>query len=150
MKQWVIRLVFGHLILLSLGAGFAAYQLGWFKPWFSKQPVQIVNIMCNDLSLGCSFKIDQQIYSIKSNQPINTSQPVNLTLQGPAQSIRLSWQMLGMEMGNNYYKMLSDDQKTWRAETMLPICSQQRLDWLLTLEIDQNRILLQTQSETHK
>ena len=150
MKQWIIRLVVGHIVLLSLGFGFAAYKLGWFQQWFADKPVQIINISCADLSLGCTFKIDQENYTIKSKEPINTSKPVNLILKGPAQSIRLSWQMLGMEMGNNYYKMLTDDHKSWRAETMLPICSQQRLDWLLTLEIDQSRVLLQTQSGSNK
>lgn len=144
MKRWMIRLVVG--VLLSLG--FAAYQFGWFQP--ADKPVQIIHLSCTDLSLGCSFKIDQQSYTINSNAPINPSQPVKLTLKGPAESIRLSWQMLGMEMGNHYYTMLSDDKKSWRAETMLPICSQQRLDWLLTLEIDQSKVVLQTQSGSNK
>jgi hypothetical protein len=100
--------------------------------------------------LGCTFKIDQQSFTVKSDQAINTSKPVHLTLIGPAKSIRLSWQMLGMDMGRNYYKMLSDDQQQWRAETMLPICSQQRLDWLLTFDIDQAQVLIQTQSGAQK
>ncbi|WP_051534480.1 hypothetical protein [Deefgea rivuli] len=146
MKQWIIKIVIGHIVLLSLGFGFVAYQLGWFKQWMTETPTQIINVSCADLSLGCTFKIDQQEYKIKSPHTISTSKPVQIQLTGPAKNISLSWQMLGMDMASNRYKMLGDDQNIWHAETMLPLCSQQRLDWILTLNIDQTKVLLQTQS----
>lgn len=148
MKSWALKIAV--VLVAGLSFGFTAKQLGWLKLWEAEKPTQIINISCTDLSQGCSFKIDQQSYKISSQGAISTNKPVNLTLIGPAKKISLSWQMLGMEMGSNRYKMLSDDHITWRAETMLPICSQQRLDWLLTLHIDQADVLLQTQSAPTK
>lgn len=136
--------------LIGLGFAYSAYQKGYFNQWFASKPTQIINISCLNLNSGCIFQIDQQTFTIKSEQAITTAKPVKLILIGPAKSVRLSWQMIGMDMGRNYYKMLSDNQQQWRAETMLPICSQQRLDWLLTLEIDQAQILIQTQSGASK
>ena len=150
MKQSRTKLIIILIIIINLVFTVSAYKQGLFDRWFINKPKQIINISCADLSLGCAFKIDQQSFTVKSDQAINTSKPVHLTLIGPAKSIRLSWQMLGMDMGRNYYKMLSDDQQQWRAETMLPICSQQRLDWLLTLDIDQAQVLIQTQSGAQK
>jgi hypothetical protein len=148
MKKWHLKITI--LLVALLCFGFTANKLGWLKLWNAEKPTQIINISCPDLSQGCTFKIDQQNYKISSQGPISTSKPVNLTLIGSAKKISLSWQMLAMEMGSNRYKMLSDDQQHWRAETMLPICSQQRLDWLLTLHIDQADVLLQTQSAPSK
>nr|WP_314901997.1 hypothetical protein [uncultured Deefgea sp.] len=150
MKSARIQLVVLLTATLAIGFAYSAYQKGYFNQWLSAKPTQIINISCANLSLGCTFKIDQQAFTIKSEGAINTSKPVKLSLVGPAKSVRLSWQMLGMDMGRNYYKMLSDDQQQWRAETMLPICSQQRLDWLLTLDVDQAQVLIQTQSGAQK
>ena len=133
------------MIFIGIGLFFSAQQ-GILQQWLAKKPNQIIHLSCPNLSSGCNFQIDQQTFSIRSTQPISTNKPVHLVVTGPAESIRLSWQMQGMDMGSNHYKMLSDDQKSWRAQTMLPLCSQQRLDWILTLEVDQAQILIQTQS----
>jgi len=139
------KLIVSLIILIGMGLFFSAQQ-GALKRWFAKKPNQIIHLSCPNLSSGCNFQIDQQTFNIRSKQPINTNKPVNLLVTGPAESIRLSWQMQGMEMVSNYYKMLSNNQQSWHAETMLPLCSQQRLDWILALEIDQAQILIQTQS----
>lgn len=52
-----------------------------------------------------------------------------------ATEIHASFQMRGMEMGMNRYRLLPKDGK-WRASVMLPACVQGRSDWLLRLEVD--------------
>jgi hypothetical protein len=44
-----------------------------------------------------------------------------------------SFQMQGMEMGLNRYRLLWNNGK-WHAEAMLPACVQGRHDWILRLE----------------
>lgn len=146
MKSKRSNVILTLILVIAIALGLWSYQKGLLKRWIDNTPSQIIHISCPNLTVACKFKIDDQNYSIQSAKPINTSEPVKLTLTGPAQSVRLNWQMANMEMGNNSYKMLSDDQNTWRAETMLPLCTQQRMDWLLTLDIDQTQVLIQTQS----
>jgi hypothetical protein len=52
-----------------------------------------------------------------------------------ATEIHASFQMRGMEMGMNRYRLLPKD-GTWRASVMLPACVQGRSDWVLRLEVD--------------
>lgn len=150
MKPLMVKIIIGLVILLGFGLTWNAFSPNAFKQWVTEQPTQVVKINCADLSLGCSFKIDQQVFEIKSLGTLNTSQPIELQLTGLAKKISLTWQMQGMEMSSNRYNMLSQNQKNWHAQTMLPICSQQRLDWLLTLHIDQTNVEIKTQSLAKK
>lgn len=48
----------------------------------------------------------------------------------------LEFSMVGMDMGSNRFTLKPDAAgKTWQADTVLPICSTGRRDWLLSVEI---------------
>ncbi|MGL6041055.1 MAG: hypothetical protein ACRC01_07635, partial [Deefgea sp.] len=89
MKKSRTKLIIILIIVINLVFTVSAYKQGLFDRWLTDKPKQIININCTDLSLGCSFKIDQQAYTIKSSRAIKTSEPVHLTLIGPAQSVRV-------------------------------------------------------------
>ena len=116
---------------------------------FYAKPQAASQLNCPSLSQGCSFNLGQQRYTIRSQQPLDASLPVILQLQGKAGEIHASWQMQGMDMGPNRYRLLSDDQQHWQAQTALPICTNKRQDWLLKLEIDGQAIEISTVSEKH-
>ena len=133
-------------LALLVGLMYCAYQFGWLAQLTRKKVDQLVHITCADLSQGCSFKLNAESYHLKSAAAVTSSKPVQLELIGKAEKIYLTWEMQGMEMASPRYRMLRSPDHQWRAETALAICSQKRQDWLLTVDIDQSQVVIQTQS----
>ncbi|MBM3116772.1 hypothetical protein [Jeongeupia naejangsanensis] len=135
------------VLLIAFGAG---WHYGWVRPatWFNQQQVNtIVTQQCDDLVAGCRFKLENHEYLLKSKAPLSTKAPVELVLSGKADEVHAEWAMSGMDMGSNRYALRRNDAQQWLASTILPICSQKRLDWQLTLDIDRNRVVLLTRSQ---
>ncbi len=66
--------------------------------------------------------------------------PVRLELEGvEAHAVSLEFNMPGMEMGQNRYRLLADGAGGWSGEAMLPICSTGRLDWLAVVVVDSSK-----------
>ncbi len=42
----------------------------------------------------------------------------------------LELSMIGMDMGDNRYRMLAEGGDSWRATVVLPVCIQDRADWI--------------------
>lgn len=59
-----------------------------------------------------------------------------LQLSGAQQAASANWQMSGMEMGPNRYQLQAQSDGSYRASMALPMCTQQRHDWILQLNID--------------
>jgi hypothetical protein len=69
---------------------------------------------------------------VKPLQPF----PFTLLIEGgevAAQSVVADFQMQGMEMGTNRYR-LQPQQGNWQATVTLPVCSASRMDWLAVVE----------------
>ncbi|QBC42658.1 hypothetical protein [Iodobacter fluviatilis] len=143
MKTWIIKIIVGHVIVLALILAVLGNKFGWFTP--DNEPEARLN--CPVFSEGCTFNFEGQSYKVNSQAPLNANKPVQLQVEGKAKQIHASWQMQGMEMGPNRYRLLSNDQQHWHAQTALPICTNKRQDWLLKLEIDGHRIDISTVSE---
>lgn len=65
-------------------------------------------------------------------------QPFSFTLlieggEVAAQSVVADFQMQGMDMGTNRYR-LQPQQGSWQATVTLPVCSASRMDWLAVVE----------------
>lgn len=143
MKGWIIKIIIGHLVVLALILAVLGNKFGWFTP-DTTPPAQMD---CPVFSEGCIFKFEEKSYKVKSREPLNANKPVQLELEGKAGNIHASWQMQGMDMGPNRYRLLSEDQQHWHAQTALPVCTNKRQDWLLQLDIDGRRIDIKTVSE---
>jgi hypothetical protein len=142
MKAWIIKIAIGHLLVFSLILAILGNKFGWFTP--DNEPEARLN--CPFFSEGCVFNFAENNYKVKSQEPLSANKPVQLLLTGKAKAIHASWQMQGMEMGPNNYRLLSADQQHWHAQTALPFCTNKRQDWLLKLDIDGHRIDIRTAS----
>ncbi|GHD65927.1 hypothetical protein [Jeongeupia chitinilytica] len=143
LKRALLRV--GAVLLIAFGA---AWHYGWVHPqyWFRDYQVNtIVTQQCDDLVAGCRFRLENHDYVLKSRGPVTTKAPVELVLSGKADKVGAEWAMAGMDMGSARYA-LQRDGESWQASTILPVCSQKRQDWQLTLDIDRNRIVLLTRS----
>ncbi|AOY00267.1 hypothetical protein [Jeongeupia sp. USM3] len=144
LKRALLRVA--AVLLIAFGAG---WYYGWIHPqyWFSKPHANtIVTQQCDDLAAGCRFRLENHEYELKSAGPVGTRAPVELVLSGKADKVSAEWAMAGMDMGSARYTLQQDGEQ-WRASTILPVCSQKRQDWQLTLDIDRNRIVLLTRSQ---
>lgn len=125
---------------------FVAWNQGWL-PLGKPAATPALHLGCSDLHHGCSILINGAQYRVRSAQPLSGAHPVDLTLEGSAiKAATASWQMNGMDMGPNQFKFVHQGEH-WVAETALPLCSQGRRDWLLTLQIDDITVLINTVSQ---
>ena len=90
-------------------------------------------VSCADPVAGCRLKDGLELRF--SHEP-KMMQAFDLEVAAPADAVlHASFQMQGMEMGMNRYRLLRDGGK-WHAGVMLPACVQGRSDWVLRLEVD--------------
>lgn len=98
----------------------------------SRAPESTV-VECANLLAGCRLADGLEV---RFSGPPAMLKSFELNVDAPAATeIHASFQMRGMEMGMNRYRLLPKDGK-WRASVMLPACVQGRSDWLLRLEVD--------------
>lgn len=102
---------------------------------------QAMAVDCPDIVAGCALPpADAQV---RFDQQPDALRRFNIIVTWPgAAEVHASFQMRGMEMGLNRYRLIPDDAGHWRAEVMLPACIQGRKDWLLLLEANGNRYQL--------
>jgi hypothetical protein len=89
-------------------------------------------VTCPDPLAGC--RLDAGI-EIRFSQTPAVMQAFELEVVAPqGAELHASFQMQGMDMGMNRYRLLQENGK-WRAKVMLPACVQGRRDWILRLEV---------------
>lgn len=102
---------------------------------------QAVAVSCSDIVAGCALPSTGARVRF-DRQPDALRRFTILVTWPDTAEVHASFQMRGMEMGFNRYRLLPDGVGRWRAEVMLPACIQGRKDWLLLLEANGNRYLL--------
>ncbi|MBB5191349.1 hypothetical protein HNQ50_002079 [Silvimonas terrae] len=124
-----------------------AFYVAWNQGWLPTRPATApVPLACADLALGCNFTLDDHAYRIQSDQPITPARPFSLMLFGtPLTSATASWQMAGMDMGPNRFHFAPGPAGQWQTRTALPFCTQARSDWLLTLNVNKNKVIFAIQ-----
>lgn len=89
-------------------------------------------VTCRDPLAGC--RLDAGI-EIRFSQTPAVMQAFDLEVAAPeGADLHASFQMRGMDMGMNRYRLLKENGK-WHARVMLPACLQGRRDWVLRLEV---------------
>lgn len=115
------------LILLVL-----AVALLWPR-WQARE--QTVALACADIVAGCALPPEHG--QVRFDRQPDALQRFRVEVEWPgADEVHASFQMRGMEMGFNRYKLLPAGAGRWRAEVMLPACIQGRKDWLIVLEAE--------------
>lgn len=114
------------LVLIAVGA------LLW--PRFAPHS-GAVSLPCADIVAGCALPAEGG--SIRFDHQPDALKPFKLFVTWPqANTIEASFQMAGMQMGFNRYRLVRQADEHWQAEVMLPACIQGRKDWLVELDID--------------
>lgn len=98
----------------------------------SEEP--ITEWACTDPVMGCTSQVTGKTVSLKFSEIPKPLHPFDLEVSVEAESVEGSFQMQGMEMGLNRYR-LQPKAGMWQAQIILPICMQGRGDWVLQLEV---------------
>ena len=110
----------------------AAVTLLW--PRFAPRE-ELLPVPCADIVTGCALPLAEA--SIRFDRQPDALKPFHIAVLWPgAREVRASFQMHGMEMGFNRYKLVEAEPGKWRGEVMLPACIQGRKDWLVVVNAD--------------
>ena len=119
-------------LAVGLGSGLVLAAVGAWYLRTPGQPVLVQAIGCADIVRGC--KGDGLTVRMDHVPEVLRPFSLQVTTDG-ADGIEASFQMAGMEMGFNRYRLQQRDDQRWYAEVTLPVCVRGRKDWLLLLEV---------------
>lgn len=93
---------------------------------------------CDAAITTCRVSSGDIMVSLSMGKDVRPLQPflLNLDIEGgevEAQSVVADFQMQGMEMGANRYRLI-EQPDGWQAMVTLPLCTASRMDWLATIE----------------
>ena len=119
-------------LVAGLGSGLVLAAGGAWYLRATSEPVVVQAIGCADIVRGC--KGDG--LTVRMDRVPEVLRPFGLEVTADgADGIEASFQMAGMEMGFNRYRLQQRDDQRWYAEVTLPVCARGRKDWLLLLEV---------------
>lgn len=99
--------------------------------------VQTQVVDCDAALTSCHTMIDGGEVSLSLGPEVVVLKPFAITMQIRGMEISapvtIDFQMEGMEMGLNRYRLLLK-QGAWQGTATLPVCSVSRMDWVAVLE----------------
>lgn len=99
--------------------------------------LQVAVVDCDVALTTCHAVIDGRKVSLTLEPGLVPLKPfsVNAQIAGTpgVEQVVIDFQMVGMDMGPNRYRLLSG-QNGWQGTATLPICGVSRMDWFATLE----------------
>ncbi|NWG87512.1 MAG: hypothetical protein HXY26_08405 [Hydrogenophilaceae bacterium] len=109
--------------------------------WQLRTPEPARTVSCPNLQAGCALPLDGQTVTAGVEGELRVLKPFQLWVKAPgASKVQAHFTMAGMDMGFNLYTLRPDAQGVFRARIVLPVCVSGRRDWVMSLEIDGERI----------
>lgn len=96
---------------------------------------------CDSAQTACAARGAGFAVELSLGPHVRPMQPFAIQLramQGQLTSsaqVELQFRMQDMEMGQNHYRLVADEQGIWHGTAVLPVCSRGRSDWLAQLAI---------------
>lgn len=92
---------------------------------------------CNAAEERCLVAVDELVVSLRLQAGVEALKPFSLSVEienaGSINEVIIDFQMVGMEMGPNRYRLL-DDGASWQGQATLPVCASSGADWLAVVE----------------
>jgi len=95
---------------------------------------------CDARGNTCVATLGEYRLNLHIDEKVTTLQPFSLTIEADGwqpQQLAVYFSMQGMEMGLNRFR-LQQTGNLWQGQAMLPVCTQQRSDWLATVFVTHN------------
>lgn len=96
-----------------------------------------VNDTCDPIAEACRAMGDDAEFSFHLAGPVKPLKPFDVEVKTGlnAQAVTLRFDMVGMDMGVNQYRLQVIDKGVWQAQVMLPVCVTGRRDWFATVRV---------------
>ena len=143
-----LRTVGGFLAFFLVGfVGALLYPhlIAWRTDSAAQPPIRLHgDPHCDPSRGGCVAHHEGMTLELSLPDSMRTMIPFDVagTLNGPQAaritSVTVEFSMKGMYMGSNRFVLQQQDPTTWRGQAMLPICSNGRSDWQVTVEVGDN------------
>lgn len=90
-----------------------------------------------DVRSNCVGRYEGLSVSVRMAPQRSALKPFNVTLSSNVvlEAVTVSLEMQGMDMGQNRYRLLGGEDRTWQAEITLPVCVSGRSDWVAVFEL---------------
>ncbi len=100
-----------------------------------------LSLECPDLAAGCTARIAGRDLTLGIAGELKALKPFEVWVRAPkARRVEASFAMVGMDMGFNIYTLRADKEGVFRGRVTLPVCVSGRRDWVMTLDIDGDRV----------
>ncbi len=111
----------------------------WFNPVRQDPPATRVD--CPDLASGCALRLEGRVIRLGVDRAIQVMQPFGLWLEAPGvDKAEVRFTMADMDMGFNLYVLRAGPDGVLRATVTLPVCVSGSREWLMTLDLDGQRL----------
>ncbi|RRQ22521.1 hypothetical protein [Thiohalobacter thiocyanaticus] len=135
----------GWLLVLLVGALLAYHYLGRPQPpALQLQPVdlQLLETDCRVDRGVCTAGADGARISLELGPGVPVMRPfaIRVTASLPAgeqpEQVEVDFEMIGMDMGRNRYRLAQDADHVWQGVATLPVCTSGRSDWQAVVDIE--------------
>lgn len=134
-------------IWLALGLVVAFIALAIVASYV-KRPSSSQAITCINPVKGCAFTYRGRPAHLRFSSHPASMQPFALEVRAPGAShVHAQAHMVGMDMGFNRYDLRRTRPGVFVAQLRLPVCVSGRRDWVLYLEVGQDRYSLTYNSQ---
>lgn len=128
------------LFLMIIAAALATTKFA-FDLSKARQPGKAISVACPDLRRACQFNIHGQPATVSFSPGPLLLKPFMLIVQAQdVRSVSADFAMNGMDMGPNRYRLEPGASGAWQAKIVLPVCTAGQSDWILTLDIDGQKV----------
>jgi hypothetical protein len=131
----------GLVIVLVLAAGLAAFFGA--RAWQAHRGSYVVPppaVGCQLLDGRCRQQLERAAVVLEVDPPaIPLMQTLTLTVQAEnlsADAVSVDIRGLNMDMGLNLTRLRQVADDRWQGETILPVCSQRRMEWEAQVRVD--------------
>lgn len=142
MERWLTATaVVGFMVLLALG-----YWLGTGTGTKRSEAITPLTEMrvpseCSLVGAGCvATAEDATTLRFQLGPVIEPLKPFAVSLQTRAvvRAATVRFDMVGMDMGHNEFRLKPQADGAWGATVLLPVCATGRRDWVATLRVETN------------
>lgn len=135
----------GWLLVLLVGTLLAYHYLGRPQPpALQLQPVelQLAEADCRADRSVCIASADGARISLELGPGVPVMRPfairatASLAAGEQPEQVEVDFDMIGMDMGRNRYRLVQDADHVWQGVATLPVCTTGRSDWQAVVEIE--------------
>lgn len=133
--------------LLTVALVIAILGGAWFlrpgRDTSSVVAIMQVSAECDSAQRACTARGEDLEFELRLGPPVRPMEAFEIRLHGLRDTlgadaqITVEFQMRGMDMGLNRYRLERAADGAWYGRAMLPVCTTGRSDWLARVEIAQ-------------